>query len=123
MAGRLLAGLKVLALLIAAFGVLAGGPALATDSVSYTYDALGRVLTAVYSSGASVTYTYDAAGNRTGQTVAGAQLIITTQSLPTPVIGQSYNQTIMTANGAPPVSFAVTTGTYRRGWRWPPRPA
>jgi YD repeat-containing protein len=35
------------------------------DTVSYTYDALGRVKTVTYSNGASITYVYDAAGNRT----------------------------------------------------------
>jgi YD repeat-containing protein len=40
-------------------------PAEAQSSVSYTYDALGRVLTATYPNGSVVTYTYDNAGNRT----------------------------------------------------------
>jgi len=35
------------------------------DTVSYTYDALGRVKTVTYSNGATITYAYDAAGNRT----------------------------------------------------------
>jgi YD repeat-containing protein len=34
-------------------------------SVTYGYDALGRVVSVTYSSGATVTYAYDAAGNRT----------------------------------------------------------
>lgn len=37
-------------------------------TVNYTYDALGRLASAVYSNGTStttVTYAYDAAGNRT----------------------------------------------------------
>ncbi|VTU36703.1 YD repeat (two copies) [Variovorax sp. PBL-H6] len=45
---------------------LAGHPANA-GSVSYSYDALGRLASAVYSDGAStttITYSYDAAGNR-----------------------------------------------------------
>ncbi|VTU40526.1 YD repeat (two copies) [Variovorax sp. PBS-H4] len=46
---------------------LAGVPAQA-GSVSYTYDALGRLASTVYSDGTStttITYSYDAAGNRT----------------------------------------------------------
>lgn len=39
-----------------------------TASVSYTYDLLGRVTTAVYDNGICVTYSYDASGNRTSQT-------------------------------------------------------
>ncbi|AXE63946.1 hypothetical protein BBF93_06730 [Hyphomonas sp. CACIAM 19H1] len=35
------------------------------DTVTYTYDELGRVKTVVYSNGATITYEYDAAGNRT----------------------------------------------------------
>ncbi len=38
--------------------------AVAQEVVSYTYDALGRVLTVTYG-GNVITYTYDAAGNRT----------------------------------------------------------
>jgi YD repeat-containing protein len=37
-------------------------------AVSYTYDLLGRVRTAVYDNGACVAYAYDADGNRTSQT-------------------------------------------------------
>jgi hypothetical protein len=45
----------------------AGSPAYA-GSVSYSYDALGRLASAVYSDGSAtttITYSYDAAGNRT----------------------------------------------------------
>ncbi|VTU24210.1 YD repeat (two copies) [Variovorax sp. PBL-H6] len=46
---------------------LAGHPAHA-GSVSYSYDALGRLASTVYSDGSAtttITYSYDAAGNRT----------------------------------------------------------
>ncbi|MQA65948.1 MAG: hypothetical protein GEU76_08610 [Alphaproteobacteria bacterium] len=36
-------------------------------SVSYTYDELGRVRTALYDNGLCVAYAYDANGNRTSQ--------------------------------------------------------
>ena len=42
------------------------------DSVSYGYDALGRLTTLTYVVGAgttTVTYTYDAAGNRTKKVI------------------------------------------------------
>ncbi|AOI73764.1 MULTISPECIES: RHS repeat domain-containing protein [Burkholderia cepacia complex] len=45
----------------------------AASSVDYTYDALGRVVKAVYSDGTktmTVTYNYDATGNRTAVTSA-----------------------------------------------------
>jgi uncharacterized protein RhaS with RHS repeats len=37
-------------------------------SVSYGYDALGRVTTALYDNGLCIVYAYDANGNRTSQT-------------------------------------------------------
>lgn len=37
-------------------------------SVTYTYDSLGRVTTALYDNGTCVVYAYDANGNRTAQT-------------------------------------------------------
>ncbi len=33
------------------------------ETVNYTYDAAGRLVTAVYSSGVTIQYTYDKAGN------------------------------------------------------------
>jgi len=38
--------------------------------VTYTYDTLGRVTTALYDNGMCVAYSYDANGNRTTQTNA-----------------------------------------------------
>lgn len=60
--GLLLPGLVVAAV---------SGPAPAA-SVTYTYDALGRLATATYSTGAVITYVYDAAGNRTSYVTTGA---------------------------------------------------
>ncbi len=39
------------------------------DSVSYTYDELGRLSQVTYSNGTVITYTYDTADNRTTQTI------------------------------------------------------
>ena len=47
---------------------LASG-AVADGGVTYTYDALGRVITATYANGTVVTFSYDAAGNRTALVV------------------------------------------------------
>jgi YD repeat-containing protein len=41
----------------------------ANGSVYYTYDALGRVVTASYDTGVCLVYTYDANGNRTSQVI------------------------------------------------------
>jgi len=56
------------ALLFATFA--AALPALATDSATYTYDALGRLTQVTYANGTTVQYTYDAAGNRTATVVS-----------------------------------------------------
>ena len=66
----------------------------------------------------SFTITATDHNNKTAnQTYSGtiASFAITTTSLPTPVIGQSYNQTIGTANGTAPIGFAVTAGTLPAG--------
>jgi YD repeat-containing protein len=61
------------AILLLALTVAASANA-ATASVSYTYDQLGRVATALYDNGTCIAYSYDASGNRTAQTntTAGA---------------------------------------------------
>ena len=41
----------------------------ANGSVTYTYDPLGRILTASYDTGVCVIYAYDANGNRTSQVI------------------------------------------------------
>ncbi|MDZ4372182.1 MAG: Ig-like domain-containing protein [Phenylobacterium sp.] len=45
--------------------LLASGPALAAQSTQYTYDALGRIISAIDGDGKKVVYAYDSAGNRT----------------------------------------------------------
>jgi hypothetical protein len=59
---------------LAAVSLLAMGPASAQETVSYTYDALGRVISVNHGStgpnaGVSSSYTYDKADNRTAVTV------------------------------------------------------
>lgn len=44
----------------------------ASASVVYTYDSVGRVTTALYDNNVCVVYTYDANGNRTSQVVNAA---------------------------------------------------
>ena len=41
----------------------------ANGSVTYTYDALGRISTASYDTGVFIIYTYDANGNRLSQAI------------------------------------------------------
>jgi YD repeat-containing protein len=57
-------------LLTSIFAMFLVVPALAANgSVSYTYDASGRVTTVSYDTGVCVIYTYDPNGNRTSETV------------------------------------------------------
>ena len=65
-----------LALSIAFSGSSAGAQ---SHTVVYAYDALGRIVGASYSDGASVAYSYDAAGNRTQ--------VSSTQATPRPIVG------------------------------------
>ncbi|PVM94036.1 putative Ig domain-containing protein, partial [Caulobacter endophyticus] len=60
----------------------------------------------------------DANGLTDAETYSGtisAGVVITTASLPTPVLGQDYSQTVSTTGGTAPVTFAVTTGALPTG--------
>lgn len=62
-------------LLLSSLLVLAAsGSATTAAGISYSYDALGRVTTALYDTGVCVAYSYDPNGNRTSQTntISGA---------------------------------------------------
>jgi len=62
--GRLGAG-PACALLAATALQFAANPSSAAQSTQYTYDALGRVISAIDGNGKKVVYSYDSAGNRT----------------------------------------------------------
>ena len=60
----------MLALMTALLVPMANLPAVAGNgSVTYSYDALGRLLSANYDTGVMILYTYDANGNRTQQVI------------------------------------------------------
>jgi uncharacterized protein RhaS with RHS repeats len=63
-------------LILAAATLLATAPAFAGETVSYTYDVFGRLITVAHSgsvnSGLRATYTLDPADNRTNVNVSGA---------------------------------------------------
>lgn len=61
------AGLAIISTFSAA--LLAASAMAANGSVAYTYDALGRLVTASYDTGVCIVYTYDPNGNRLSQTI------------------------------------------------------
>lgn len=70
MSVRIDAKLSLLALLIAIMiATIAARTFAANGSVSYTYDALGRVTMASYDTGVCIAYTYDANGNRLSEKI------------------------------------------------------
>jgi hypothetical protein len=59
---------RILSRTVLAVGLCSIALAASAGSVSYSYDALGRLASAVYTDGSAtttITYSYDAAGNRT----------------------------------------------------------
>jgi YD repeat-containing protein len=57
-------------LAVLAVGILAPGALFAANgSVLYTYDALGRLITASYDTGVCIAYSYDANGNRLSEKI------------------------------------------------------
>jgi YD repeat-containing protein len=60
-----------LALIAASVAVFLGSVPAQAGTITYTYDALGRVITATYPNGETITYTYDNAGNRKQVTQGG----------------------------------------------------
>jgi hypothetical protein len=94
-AGTLPAGLTV----NATTGVISGTPAAAG---TYTF-----TVTATDANAVAATQAYS--------TTVVPVLSITTGALPTPLLNQTYNQTIQTTGGTAPVTFAVTSGSLPAG--------
>lgn len=61
---------------VAGLAILFTSPAWATETITFTYDALGRLTQSTHSgsvnNGQQTTYTLDPAGNRTNTTTTGA---------------------------------------------------
>lgn len=98
---------------LAAFGLigllsLVTAPA-AAGTTSYTYDALGRVITAIYPDGSTATYTYDAVGNRTVY-VTAAPSAPTAGNVSATVAVNSSNDPISLSITGVATSVAVSTG-------------
>lgn len=50
----------------------------ASDSITYSYDSLNRLLAASYADGRSLSYSYDPAGNRTALQISGISIAVNT---------------------------------------------
>jgi YD repeat-containing protein len=59
-----------LGLSLAAFASAVAAVSAANGSVAYSYDPLGRVLTASYDTGVCIIYAYDPNGNRTSEVIS-----------------------------------------------------
>lgn len=64
----------------------------ANGSVLYTYDALGRIITATYDTGVIVIYTYDSNGNRLSQTINVNTSTLTWTATATPCTANCWGQ-------------------------------
>jgi hypothetical protein len=66
----------------------------ANGSVTYTYDALGRVSTASYDTGVFVIYSYDANGNRTQQVINLNAATLVWSATSTPCTSNCWGQSL-----------------------------
>lgn len=116
------AGGMLARLLAALVGVALLGPsASANETLTYTYDALGRLVkvvrTGTVNNNASECYGYDPASNRSNVTVntssdcATTTITLSPSSLPNGTVGTAYSQTITASGGTSPYTFAKTAGT------------
>ncbi|MFN3726008.1 MAG: hypothetical protein ACK4SZ_06850 [Allosphingosinicella sp.] len=68
--------MRKLALLLSAAGLATAAAALAAETLTYRYDARGRLVkverTGSVNNGVTANYSYDKANNRTNKTVSGA---------------------------------------------------
>jgi Putative Ig domain len=122
-------------LVIAFFPIVSPVPLAAQETITYTYDALGRLVqvnhgTSGPSANVVASYTYDKADNRCNLTVSttgaggtGAcasaggttALTVSPTTLPNGTVGTAYSQTITATGGTSPYTFAVSGGTLPAG--------
>ena len=77
--------------ILAGVALLFASPANANETVTYTYDALGRLIQASHAGtvngGLQQSYAHDAADNRTGVTVSGSPYNSSTRVIVVPIGG------------------------------------
>jgi YD repeat-containing protein len=98
----------------------------AAETITYNYDALGRLTKVAHSgainNGASECYSYDRANNRsnvTSSTTSDCSPVITLALSPTSLlngtVGAAYSQTITASGGTAPYTFSNTSGSLPAG--------
>jgi hypothetical protein len=108
-------------LLLLLLVVAAAAPASAQETITYTYDAMGRLVTVNHgttgpNANVSSTYTYDAANNRTKVVVtAPITLTLTPPPLANGTVGAAYSQTIVASGGTSPYTYQKTSGSMPAG--------
>ena len=108
-------------------------PALASETITYTYDALGRLVKVDHgaagpNAGVVSSYTYDKTHNRCNVTVATdgstgvatcaggtTTLTLSPTTLPSGTTGTAYSQTISASGGAGGYTYSITSGTLPAG--------
>jgi YD repeat-containing protein len=112
---------RAAAFAVAAFVALA--PALAQETLTYSYDARGRLVRVVHAGtandGVSSNYNYDDADNRTGATVSmqggATTLTLSPNNLPNGTVGTAYSETVTASGGSGGYSYAKSSGTLPAG--------
>src|SRR5579859_2867148 len=107
---------------IAVTSVVGAAQAVRAGTITYAYDARGRVTTATYANGLTTAYVYDAAGNRTKVTTAsppvanpvalGVAVNTTNNPVPLSVSGSYSSVAVAVGPGHGSASAAGTSITY-----------
>src|SRR6266542_900599 len=108
-------GITLRHILLAVSAMLAVGPAVAQETVTYGYDSKGHLQSVSHSggaaNGASASYNYDNADNRTTVTftgAAGTAISLSPTSLPNGTVGTAYSQSITASGGTSPYTYTKT---------------
>jgi YD repeat-containing protein len=105
------------ALILTSLAFVLGASIAAAQTVTYKYDDLGRVVSAVQGS-MSTTYSYDSADNRTGVQTTGGSSSSSSSSSSTggsPPVCSNATTNMNVPTNAGPVSVSVTSTTFFTG--------
>lgn len=107
-------------LLVAFLSIVGSAPLSAQETITYMYDAKGRLITVNHGSagpnaGVTANYTYDNADNRTTLTLNTPTVAVSPSSLANGTVGSAYNQTISASGGFGSYTYSVSSGTLPAG--------